>query len=195
MKAQNQEDQKLLARFGYTNDQIWLLKLFQKYEHLIIGVCLKYSQDQDWSKDLTAQIYEKMVAKSNGLKVESFKNWLYTLSKNHCIDELRKKGRRISTLEKYRNLQIQEEDLVYFSPEERLIIEEDRAHKDTVINLATNILSTQQRECIELFYQQRLSYLEISRQTGLPLNRIKSHLQNGKNKMKRYILEHYNIDL
>ena len=193
MKEQNQEDQTLLDRFGQTNDQIWLLKLFQKYEHLILGVCLKYSRDQDWSKDLVAQVYEKLVAKAQDLKVDNFKKWLYRLCKNHCLDELRKKGVRVSKLEKFRDLQILQEEIVQLSFEERLIIKEQKIEVSTALISAVDNLPTQQKVCMELFYLQRCSYLEISQETGLDLKQIKSHLQNGKRNMRLFISKHYNI--
>jgi len=193
LKEQNQEDQKLLDKFGHTKDQIWLLKLFQKYEHLILGVCLKYTKDQEWSKDLKAQVYEKLVAKAQGLEVDSFKKWIYRLCKNHCLDAIRKKGARVSKLEKFRDLQILQEEIVEFSHEQRLIIKEHEVELSYALISAADNLPAQQKLCLELFYLQKCSYMDISQETGLDLKKIKSHLQNGKRNMRNFITKHYNI--
>lgn len=187
MNSLEQEDQTLLDKFAQTKDQIWLVRLFQKYEHLINGVCLKYSNDLEWSKDLKSQIYEKLVVKTYDLKVISFKNWLYTFCKNHCLDEIRKKNRKHSVLDKFRKFQIVADDAVYFSSEDRLIIEEDEKSLQLMLTKATETLSEQQKICMDHFFFKRLSYIEISQETGLDVGQIKSHLQNGKRKMRIFI--------
>jgi len=144
LNTQNKEDQSLIDKFGQSGDQLWLARLFQKYEHLILGVCLKYSGDPEWSKDLKSQIYEKLTIKAKNLQVNSFKNWLYTFCKNHCLDELRKKKRKTSALDKFRKFQLDTDQAVYFSSE-----------------------------------------------TGMDLGQIKSHLQNGKRKMRIFIKEQF----
>ena len=191
MKQQNQDDQFLIDQFGQSNDQIWLLRLFQKYEHLIYGVCLKYSQDPDWSKDLSSQIYEKLLSKTPDLRTTNFKSWLFGLCKNHCIDQLRKQDKKTSVLEKFKEFQIQQEAHVEFSQEQRLIIEEEDDKAKRAIKMASKELSTQQILCLNLFYIQRLSYFEICQETGMNTQMVKSHLQNGKRKMRRYISSHY----
>ena len=54
---------------------------------------------------------------------------------------------------------------------------------------AMNELKEAQQECIELFYMRDCSYLEISKITGYTLNEVKSHIQNGKRNLKKYIAE------
>jgi RNA polymerase sigma-70 factor (ECF subfamily) len=49
-------------------------------------------------------------------------------------------------------------------------------------------LGESQRKCIELFYLEEISYKEVSIMTGLSMNEVKSHIQNGKRNL-RIILE------
>ena len=46
-------------------------------------------------------------------------------------------------------------------------------------------LPAEQRRCLELFYLEEKSYQEIVATTGLALNLVKSHLQNGRRMLKR----------
>ena len=103
MGTEDQKDQSMIDQYRQSGDQIWLARLFQKYDHLIYGICLKYSNDADWSKDLKSQIYERIVVKIQNQDTLHFKSWLYSLSKNLCLDEVRKKKSKISALDKYRN--------------------------------------------------------------------------------------------
>ncbi|RZK48411.1 MAG: hypothetical protein EOO59_16850, partial [Hymenobacter sp.] len=51
--------------------------------------------------------------------------------------------------------------------------------------LALSQLPPDQRRCLELFYLEEKSYQEIVATTGLALNLVKSHLQNGRRMLKR----------
>ena len=189
MNNQDQEDQRMLSQYSNTGDQLWLARLFSKYEHLIYGICLKYTGNPDWSKDLKSQIYEKLVTKAKDLKSLHFKTWLYTLSKNLCLDELRKEKRKVSALDKFREYQLYINPVVDFGVEERLIIKQDEEHIASLMEDAEKLLSEQQRICMKLFYLNRISYLQIGKETGMNIAQIKSHLQNGKRKMKNFVLQ------
>jgi len=187
LNNQDQEDQEQLDKYHKTADQLWLARLFHKYEHLIYGVCLKYTADTDWSKDLKSQIYEKLIEKVKFIEINNFKSWLYSLCKNHCLDELRKKKQKASALDQFRKYKLSNEEDMNFGIEQRLIEEHDQKELDKIVIEAGNLLSEQQKLCMDLFFYQRLSYLEICQQTGMERGKVKSNLQNGKRKMKRYI--------
>jgi len=40
---------------------------------------------------------------------------------------------------------------------------------------------------VELFYLHDKSYAQISEETGLDMNEVKSHIQNGKRNLKNFI--------
>ncbi len=187
LNHQDQEDKELLSKYSHTGDQLWLVKLFHRYEHLIYGICLKYTNDPEWSKDLKSQIYEKLVARAKGLDALQFKSWLYTFAKNLCLDELRKKQNKVSTLNRFRKFQINIQEVVDSNAEERLIERQDEEHLARLMENAQDVLNEKQRLCVRLFFFQRYSYLEIGKETGMNINEVKSHLQNGKRKMKVFI--------
>lgn len=190
MGTEEHKDQVLISKYRQSGDQIWLARLFQKYEHLIYGICLKYSNDPDWSKDLKSQIYERLVIKIQDIDPVHFKNWLYSISKNLCLDEVRKKKNKVSALDKYRKFQIDTQEAVQFGFENRLIIEEEQKDIQLLMNAAIDSLNEKQKLCLKLFFLRRFSYAEIGQETGLEVKQIKSHLQNGKRKMKNYVYQH-----
>ena len=193
MSDQDKEDFKYLSNYSQTHDQLWLVRLYHKYEHLIYGVCIKYTNDTDWSKDLKSQIYEKLVEKAHSLEVNNFKSWLYSMCKNHCLDEIRNKKRKTTSLDQFRKFQISSEENVNYGADKRLIDDFDQKELSRLLADAVNLLSEQQKLCMDLFFYQRLSYLEICQQTGMKLGTVKSCLQNGKRKMKGFI--HHQLNL
>jgi len=44
-----------------------------------------------------------------------------------------------------------------------------------------------QRRCLELFYLEKKCYRDIATETGLELNLVRSHLQNGKRMLRRQL--------
>ncbi|MNY44876.1 RNA polymerase sigma factor [compost metagenome] len=51
-------------------------------------------------------------------------------------------------------------------------------------------LKDEQRICIELFYLKDKSYQEISDELNIPLNTVKSSIQNGKRNLKIWMESH-----
>ena len=49
---------------------------------------------------------------------------------------------------------------------------------------ALNELSTEQKQCVILFYLKKKSYTQISEQTGFSMMQVKSYIQNGKRNLK-----------
>ena len=45
-------------------------------------------------------------------------------------------------------------------------------------------LNEEQRKCVHLFYLQKKTYAEVAEITGYTMLQVKSHLQNGKRKLK-----------
>ena len=50
-------------------------------------------------------------------------------------------------------------------------------------------LNNEQRLCIQLFYLEKRSYDEIAEKTGYSVNKVKSHIQNGKRNLRNYLIK------
>jgi RNA polymerase sigma-70 factor (ECF subfamily) len=85
----NRSDLKLLNKYYTSGDLTILGKLFEKYMHLVYGVCLKYLKDRNESQDAVMSIFEKLVVELEKHRVDNFKSWLYVLTKNYCLMQLR----------------------------------------------------------------------------------------------------------
>ena len=98
------------------------------------------------------------------------------IAKNHCLMKLR--GDKNNAVEISENLSHTEETVEdrkkHLEKEELLVTLED-ALKD---------LNEEQRKCVHLFYLQKKTYAEVAEITGYTMLQVKSHLQNGKRKLK-----------
>ena len=126
-------------------------------------------------------VFEKMLAKPPVKDLISFKSWLYTVAKNESLTYLRNRARTAEQREKWEHFEKSEE---IFMENEGVWSLNSRASTETDVLESLKLLKPEQRECVELFFVHDKSYKEIAQKTGYSLSQIKSHLQNGKRRLR-----------
>ena len=92
------EDHELVTRYKESTNQEYVGMLYKRYLPMIFGVCMKYLKNEAESDDAVMEIYERLVKDLLKHEVSHFKSWLYMVSKNHCLMQLRKKQTDIKRL-------------------------------------------------------------------------------------------------
>ena len=83
------DDIELLEKYRASGNPEVLGKLYDRYIHLVFGVCLKYLKDREKARDAVMDIFEQLLEKAKTHQIRNFKSWLHVLTKNHCLMELR----------------------------------------------------------------------------------------------------------
>ena len=91
----NLSDNDLINKFLETDDNEFIGELYERYGHLVLGLCIKYLKNKDEAQDLVIQIFTNLIKDLKKHKVQYFKSWLYVYSKNYCLMELRKRQREL----------------------------------------------------------------------------------------------------
>ena len=179
----NLSDELLVSQYLESGNKELIAELFERYTHLVYGICLNYLQDPDQCKDAVMDIFESLFDKLAIHKVSNFRSWLYTVTRNHCLMAIRKTG----TLHRVQN-KLKEESV---ESEPDIMNEDDDflLNKGLLVS-ALEKLNHEQGTCIRLMYIDDKSYRDISAITGYTLNEVKSHIQNGKRNLKNYLLNH-----
>lgn len=154
--------------------------LYERYGHLVFGLSLKYLKNRNDAEDLTSHVFENLFKKLQKHTVQHFKSWLYMLSKNECLMLLRKQ----SPQGDYESALIQEEDFDGLSVVEKEIRLE-------LLEEKIGFLKDEQQQCVRLFYLEEKSYQQVSDELNLPLNKVKSAIQNGKRNLKILLEQHH----
>lgn len=168
-------DQEWITEYKTSGDLAALGRLYEPYIPLVYGVALKYLKDEERSKDAVMQIFEKLISKIKLHRIDYFKSWLYTLSKNHCLMELRQDKTKAVILE---------DDFVDFAPFMHLTEKEQTEAQLMAMEACLEALNTEQRKSITLFYLDEKCYAEVAQETGYELKKVKSYIQNGKRNLK-----------
>lgn len=169
-------DEQWVSDYKKSGDLAVLGKLYQQYMPLVYGVCLKYFKEEELSKDAVMEIFEELIQKLKVYEVANFKSWLYVLSRNYCLMQLRK-NKKLDVI----NI---DDSFVEIAP---LSHPNESEQKEWYLNAMEKCLETlteEQRTSVSLFYLQQQCYTEVAKNTGYDLKKVKSYIQNGKRNLK-----------
>ena len=189
-------DAELIQKFKGTGNNEIIGELFQRYTHLVFGVCMKYLKDEDEAKDGVMQIFEKILTDFHRHNVDNFKGWLYMVAKNHCLMFFRSKKIHVELPKHFTGDGADEnfsEDGAFQPEHDGLPVElvsnlhlngEEKEKQLTLMEDAIKELNPQQKACVELFYLQEKSYEVVAKMTSYTMKEVKSDIQNGKRNLK-----------
>jgi len=171
-------DLELISAYQQNGDKELVGLLFKRYMPLVYGVCLKYLKEREASRDMTMQVFEKLLLRLEDQEIVNFKSWLHVLTKNECLMLLRKQSSQNEKAQVLNGTAFMELSIAEHP--------EDEALDDDVEKLGTCIdkLNTEQQQCIKLFYLDKKCYQEVCDQTGYDMKKVKSYLQNGRRNLK-----------
>ena len=172
----NRKDEELVALYKKSESLDIVGELYNRYMALTFGVCLKYLKDREESRDAVMQIFEKLIVSLKEHEVSQFKGWLYVTARNYCLMQMRsKKGKNFEEISPF----------LMESGSEAHLLEGPEMETDlTKLERCIETLGNEQKQCVQLFYLEQKCYKEITEHTGFDLNKVKSHIQNGKRNLK-----------
>ncbi len=176
-------DNALLEHYHATGNMGCIGVLFKRYKHLVSSICVKYLKNESDADDTVMEIFEKLHLDLQKTEITYFKGWLHTVTRNHCFGKLRKVGIKLEFPENLPLETAQKQENTEGG------LEEDN-WKELLYQKLDNgleLLKPEHRLCLELFYLKDKSYKQILQETGLTMNEIKSHIQNGKANLKKIL--------
>ena len=180
-KHNNLDDLGLIALYKSTGDANHVGILYQRYTHLIFGVCMKYLKNEADAQDLSIQIFEKLLLDLKKHDVQQFKGWLHMVCKNYCLMNLRSNKSRQKN---FNEMQLDIKSGMEKEYDLHLVIDDSKEIQLTYMEECIKGLNQEQRLCVELFYLKEKSYIEVAEMTNLTMNNVKSYIQNGKRNLK-----------
>ena len=176
----NLQDEELISRFTSSGDIDLIGELISRYTHLVDGVCLKYLENREDAKDAVMEIFEKLVAEISRHDIRKFSSWLYVISKNYCLMQIRtEKAEGKHKTRWLNNEQVFMENDAFLHP-----IDETKTDIDIALKNCIEKLKNEQKYCIELFYFKNKCYQEIAGELKTDEKKVKSYLQNAKRNLK-----------
>lgn len=169
-------EKAIIKRYQETADIEILGQLYKTYSKLVFGVCMKFLKHPEDAEDATMEIFESCIRSLKRTNPAHFKSWLFIVSKNHCLQIIKKRVLKAKDSENILK------ELIDFSESDTLI--EERL---LLIDECLKDLDDNQRIALVLHYHKRLSYKEIGQKMQWDENLTRSYIQNGKRNLRLMI--------
>jgi RNA polymerase sigma-70 factor (ECF subfamily) len=173
-------DNELQKKFNSSSNPEYLGELYSRYMHLVYGVCLKYLKNREESKDAVMQIFEKLLRDLPEDEILNFKSWLYVITKNYCLMQIRSRKNQDKKIKEWQN------DPDNFMESEEFLhpLDGEDPENNKALQECIEKLKKEQKNCVEWFYYENKSYREIAGFPGMDEKKVKSLLQNAKRNLK-----------
>jgi RNA polymerase sigma factor (sigma-70 family) len=176
ISSSSESDLELISSYKQSGDLKTIAELYQRYMELVYGVCLKYFRHEEKAKDSVMAIFEELIAKLQNHNIDNFKSWLYAVSKNYCLMQLRS-AKKMSTKEL-------DADRMQITDDVHLNGVFEKENQLNQLQDCLEALSVEQRKTVTLFYLENKCYNEIAELTKLDWNKVRSLIQNGRRNLK-----------
>ncbi|MBY0376498.1 RNA polymerase sigma factor [Patescibacteria group bacterium] len=163
--------------------------LIDKYTPSIFNFANRFV-GRDRATDVTQEIFIKVwknISKFDDTKA-SFKTWLFTIAKNTTTDFLRKRKEYVfSDIDG--SGQTEEENFSEKIPDEALLPDEamSKIQNKEFLEKIIEELRPSYREILMLHYQEEMTFDEIGKVLGKPLNTVKSQHQRAILELRKII--------
>lgn len=167
-------------------------KLMRKYENKVYSLCYRFSGNYDDANDLAQETFIKVYNSINKFQGKSaFSTWLYRVTTNVCLDEMRKR-KNVNSFSLDNPQKNDEGEEIYYDLSDQKFNPELIAEKNDlkqIVHKGINYLSEQQRMIIILREIEELSYEEIAEILDISIGTVKSRLNRARKNLKE-ILSH-----
>ena len=164
--------------------------LVEKYRKLVYTLALKLLKRPEDAEELAQDTFIKAFQKIDTYEGKSkFSTWLYSITYNACISELRKRRIQFSSLDDQR---ISDQDEMKMNDYYRETKKEDQ---EKYLNLALSKLPEDDQVLVTLYYYESQSMDEISEITGLTVSNIKVKIHRARKKMYSLLHEMLNEEI
>ncbi|SFT87582.1 RNA polymerase sigma-70 factor, ECF subfamily [Lishizhenia tianjinensis] len=167
-----------LVEMAKKGNQNAYAQLMDRYREPVYYMLLKMIKNSDDAEDLTIEAFGKAFNRLEQYSPSyAFSTWLFKIASNNCIDFIRKKRVKVTSMDHaYSNQDGESVGMDFESegldPEEEIM----RKQKVKMMRQVVRKLKPRYRDLIEKRYFQELSYDEIATEMDLPLGTVKAQL-------------------
>jgi RNA polymerase sigma factor (sigma-70 family) len=158
--------------------------LVERYQNMVYSLALKLLKKPEEAEEMAQDTFVKAYQKLDTYEGKSkFSTWLYSITYNACISELRKRRIEFKSLDD-RQISDQDEQKMhdYYS-------ETKKEDQEKYLNLALSKLPEDDQVLVTLYYYESQSMDEISTITGLTVSNIKVKIHRARKKMYELLHE------
>ncbi len=184
-----EHNEQLLLEKAKSGDIAAFEELIDAYQKKVFNLALRIIGNYDDAADLAQETFVRIYkAISNFKEQSSFSTWVYRITTNVCLDEIRKrKNKKVVSLDE--DIHMEDGDM------KRQVVSDDpgpdeaaeREEVRRVVNNAINKLPEDQRAVITMRDLHGMSYEEIAQVLDLPGGTVKSRINRARLALKNLL--------
>lgn len=173
------DEDRVLVRRYLDGDMAAFDGLMTRHERQVYGLCLRFVRHPEDAMDLTQDVFIKAFENLRSFRGDAgFRTWIYRIAVNHCINHVRKNGRRF--------VEVQESTLTVEPSAHRQLLDGERRK---IVGDLIEGLPPKQRAILQLRMNENLSYEEIANILNRSVSTIKSSVFFALNKLRKMLEE------
>lgn len=170
-------DVALMLRLQQGDDSA-LEEIIRRHQRNVLNLVYRYLGDASYAEDVAQEVFFKVYrARQQYEPKAKFSTWLYRVTVNHCLNEIRSRKSQPAPAALSDDLL---NDSGVIDPDENL----DREEIQRSVKAAIDALPEHQRMAVILARYEELSYEEIAETMGISLEAVKSVLHRAKEGLK-----------
>lgn len=167
-----------LVQAAIKGDQLAYADLMERYRESIYYMMLKMVKNPDDADDLTIEAFGKAFNRLPQYSPSfAFSTWLFKIASNNCIDFIRKKRIKVTSMDT--GMRTDNGEVIKIDAKSNTLNPEETYMQDQRVvhmRLLVSKLKPKYRDLVEMRYFKELSYEEIATELKLPLGTVKAQL-------------------
>lgn len=179
MFKKKKTDKQLIERFLEKKDTKAFGELYDRYSDKVYGSCLSFFKDEDIAKDVTHDIFIKILYQLNTIdEKQYFSTWLYTVTYRHCIDKYRAdKNKYFQDDSDLADDVVFEDDTSFFND-----------FYSDVLEKGLSQLDKEERTLLMMKYYDELSIVDMADVLSMGESAVKMRVKRSRDKLKSICL-------
>ncbi len=181
VEAQEREESYLIGRIS-AGDPDAFARFFDRHSQAVLGLLFRVLGARGEAEEVLQEVFLQVWRQADRYQPDRStpRGWVLMLARSRALDRLRRREAR-SRREQEAAAEASFPRVVTPTGTDRLESVE-RSHQ---ISSALNLLSPEQRKCIELAFFEGLTHIQIAARLEAPLGTVKSRILLGMNKLRQ----------
>jgi RNA polymerase sigma factor (sigma-70 family) len=183
LKFKHLSDEELVALYVDSQNNRYFEEIYARYADKVYRKCYSFVYNQAKAEDFTHDIFLKLMVKIGTFKENAkFSTWLYSITYNFCMDQIRVNKRLAETsLESDFDLEEVEEDTDFATM------------RGEGLRKSLEKIPSDEKALLLMKYQDDFSIKEIADTLNISESAVKMRLLRSKEKLKKHYLENIAI--
>ena len=193
MPRPDPSDETLMLRYQQ-GDRAAFAQLVRRHQTALFNFALRQVRIPQVAEDIVQEAFVRVVQNAADFKHEArFTTWVYTITRNLCIDQLRKRAlRKHPSLDESRGEEGDGPTLGEQTADPRASVEREATGTELKERIARAVdkLPDDQREVFLMREVANLPFKEIAEITGVPENTVKSRMRYALERLQEALAEY-----